>query len=297
MCSLRRPRLPTGANRFDLKEAFEWPGTRVGFGWNRGTPPSQLAGTLNDRLALVDHHFEPACVGHRAPVLLVAFAAQGPGMQQWQVPCAAARAAGGPLDVLYLADPSNSYYLQDPRGGWEGLAHFGALIDAHAAPYERVLMLGSSMGATAALQHAHRAARVLAFGPRVDLRRSHGSFVPDAAKHACAQAIDRALEQHAREHASGGGTANGGTGTSGTGGTGTGVGRVAVHVGSGNLEDMTQVARVRGRRAVVVVEHDTFHHNVPMHLEREGLLVPLLKRELVELVRELVRVPAALPAS
>jgi hypothetical protein len=51
------------------------------------------------------------------------------------------------------------------------------------------------------------------------------------------------------------------------------------------------------RRAVVVVEHDTFHHNVPMHLEREGLLVPLLKRELVELVRELVRVPAALPAS
>jgi hypothetical protein len=34
-----------------------------------------------------------------------------------------------------------------------------------------------------------------------------------------------------------------------------------------------------------------------MHLEREGLLVPLLKRELVELVRELVRVPVALPAS
>ena len=287
--------LGLGANQFDLKEAFEWPGTRVGLGWNRGTPPSQLAGTLNDRLALVDHHFEPACVGHRAPVLLVAFAAQGPGMQQWQVPCAAARAAGGPLDVLYLADPSNSYYLQDPRGGWEGLAHYGALIDAHAAPYESVLMLGSSMGATAALQHAHRAARVLAFGPRVDLRRSHGSFVPDAAKNACAQAIDRALEQHAREHASGGGTANGGTGTSGN--DGTGVGRVAVHVGSGNLEDMTQAARVRGRRAVVVVEHDTFHHNVPMHLEREGLLVPLLKRELVELVRELVRVPAALPAS
>ena len=301
--------LGLGANQFDLSEAFEWPGTRVGLGWNGGTPPSQLAGTLNDRLALVDHLFEPACVGHRAPVLLVAFAAQGPGMQQWQVPCSAARAAGGPLDVLYLADPSNSYYLQDPRGGWEGLAHYGALIDAHAAWYERVLMLGSSMGATAALQHAHRAARVLAFGPRVDLRRSHGSFVPVAAKHACAQAIDRALETaleavHAREQASGGGTAKGGTGIGGIGsigGTGTGtrggtgVGRVAVHVGSGNLEDMTQAARVRGRRAVVVVEHDTFHHNVPMHLEREGLLVPLLKRELFELVRELVRVPLPAP--
>jgi hypothetical protein len=46
-------------------------------------------------------------------VLLVAFAAQGPGMQQWQAAAAAPlRAAGASLDVLYLADPSNSYYLQ-----------------------------------------------------------------------------------------------------------------------------------------------------------------------------------------
>ena len=33
-------------------------------------------------------------------------------MQQWAVPAAAARASGVPLDVLYLADPSNAYYLQ-----------------------------------------------------------------------------------------------------------------------------------------------------------------------------------------
>ena len=55
--------------------------------------------------------------GHRAELLLVAFAAQGAGMQQWVAPCAATRAAGMQLDALYVADPSNSYYLQDPSGG------------------------------------------------------------------------------------------------------------------------------------------------------------------------------------
>jgi len=33
-------------------------------------------------------------------------------MQQWAAPCSAVRAAGVALDALYLADPSNSYYLQ-----------------------------------------------------------------------------------------------------------------------------------------------------------------------------------------
>eukprot|EP00966_Prymnesium_polylepis_P102387 2371932-Prymnesium_polylepis.1 len=34
---------------------------------------------------------------------------------QWVAPCAAARAAGVALDTLYVADPSNSYYLQASR--------------------------------------------------------------------------------------------------------------------------------------------------------------------------------------
>ena len=43
-------------------------------------------------------------------------------------------------------------------------------------------MVGSSMGGCAALMHAHHANEVLAFGPRVDLERTHGSYVPEAAK-------------------------------------------------------------------------------------------------------------------
>ena len=120
-------------------------------------------------------------------MLLVAFAAQGPGMQQWQAAAAAPlRAAGASLDALYLADPSNSYYLQappppfvrlssrvhpifsspssssssrprpastpsqDPSGGWRGLDHYSSLILSHSRLYNHVLVVGSSMGGTAA---------------------------------------------------------------------------------------------------------------------------------------------------
>jgi hypothetical protein len=61
-------------------------------------------------------------------VLLVAFAGQGIGNLQWNAPCAAARAAGIGIDALYLADPANAYYMQDPSGGWDGPAHYAGLI-------------------------------------------------------------------------------------------------------------------------------------------------------------------------
>ena len=190
--------LALGCNRLDLAEAFDWPGVRLGLGWNAGAPPPPLHGLLTDRFATADHLFDPACrsgtrsevrlgaaAAHKAwdgglqpralkdaspcpcaqaatpcismylQVLLVAFSAQGPGMQQWQAaavaPCARAartplvgacvhpsgggrgggegggwraptfgaracsgrlRALGASIDALYLADPSNSYYLQ-----------------------------------------------------------------------------------------------------------------------------------------------------------------------------------------
>ena len=56
-------------------------------------------------------------------------------------------------------------------------------------------------------------------------------------------------------------------------------------MGTGNLEDVLQAARSAGSEGCAIVEHDTFHHNVPQFLEREGMLVPLLKRELLALMR------------
>jgi hypothetical protein len=287
-----------GANSLDLDEGTcELPGVRLGLGWNRGAPPPPaLRGILTDRFATVDHLFDPASKGTRGDVLLVAFAAQGPGMQQWVAPLSATRQAGVALDALYVADPSNSYYLQDPAGGWSGIHHYDALIRAHAAHYERVLMVGSSMGGTAALVHAQLATRVLAFGPKVELVRCHGCFLPAGVREACRAAI-------AANTAAGQACCS-----------------ISIHVGSGNLEDVLQAARV-GKRPLagtwieaascaaakgtstaslsfpqealhasagtgaMIVEHATFHHNVPMYLEREGLLVRLFKSECEALLR------------
>lgn len=87
--------------------------------------------------------------------------------------------------------------------------------------------------------------------------------MPDAAKAACRVGV---MDSLTRVHANGG--------------------RAAVHVGSGNAVDVMQAGLVRGiNSSVAVVEHNTFHHNVPMFLEREGRLVPLLKAVLLALLR------------
>ena len=94
------------------------------------TPEQAKEGALTLTLALT-----PCRRGTRGDVLLVAFSAQGPGIQQWQAAALAPlRALGASLDALYLADPSNSYYLQDPGGGWGGIAHFSELVRRESTP-------------------------------------------------------------------------------------------------------------------------------------------------------------------
>ena len=120
-------------------------------------------------------------------------------------------------------------------------------------------MVGSSMGATACLQHADLATRALAFAPRVDLDLSHGAFVPPPARAAGLAAIHRSLAALPAR-------------------------TVAVHCGGGNYVDVAQVAVVRDAPSVAVVEHETYHHNVPQFLEGEGELVPLLRSEVARLL-------------
>ena len=295
--------LGLGSNCFDLSEAFEQPGTRVGLAWNNGDPPAGLRGVLTDRFATTDHLYDAASKTARGELLLVAFAAQGPGMQQWASPTAAIRSAGLSIDTLYLADPSNSYYMCGPTtaehrknddtvqtehdgvvmqpehhphaqrpqiatgGTTPGLSYYAELIETHAQHYNKVMIVGSSMGATAALMHANLAHRVLAFGPRIDLEHTHGSFLDPSLRAACTDQVMCALQRIGGDESKVNPT-------------------VSVHVGAGNLEDVLQARLVERLSAVRVVQHDTFQHNVPMHLEREGLLVPLLKQELLALMLE-----------
>ena len=183
-------------------------------------------------------------------------------MQQWLAPVASARSAGMQLDALFVADPSNSYYLQDPDGTWDGVSYFARLVGRYTCEYERVLLIGSSMGASACLHHCDLASRAIAFAPRVDLSASHGAYIPSAARDT---GLQRTLGALTRLHAKGG--------------------TCTVHAGRTNYVDTAQVAHVAHMPSVVVEAWPTFHHNVPAFLEREGRLVPLIKRELAALLR------------
>jgi len=274
--------LALGFNDFDLSQAFCLAESRVGLGWNcrGGDPPAHLP-RLSDRFAVCDHLFDPASAGGHGDVLLVALASQGPGVQQWHGATAALRAAGISLDVLYVADPSNSFYLQDPTGGWNGIDYFHALITRYSRPYlGRILLVGSSMGATACLQHARLGARALAFAPRIDLDLSHGAFVPRAARDACRETILSSITQCASAAA---------TAAAASSSCEAAIAApvvVTVHVGASNHVDLAQVECMRNLSGVHVVEHATFHHNVPQFLEGNGDLVPLVKDEILTLMRD-----------
>ena len=62
-------------------------------------------------------------------------------------------------------------------------------------------------------------------------------------------------------------------------------GAATVHVGAGNHVDVAQVSSVAALESVHVVEHDTFHHNVPQYLQQRGELVALLKDEMLRVLR------------
>ncbi|KAI8465784.1 MAG: hypothetical protein J3K34DRAFT_78350 [Monoraphidium minutum] len=108
-----------------------------------------------------------------ARVLVVAFGS-APGLPNWggalrQVEAAMEKEGnGGTFDTLFVCDPRRDWY---GAGDAAAMADtYSRRIEAAAADYERVLMVGDSMGATAALLFSKHATAVLSFCPQVDLR-------------------------------------------------------------------------------------------------------------------------------
>lgn len=69
------------------------------------------------------------------------------------------------FDVLYVVDPCRAWY----GGGGDGWAQYERRLRRCVEGYARVVMLGDSMGATAALLASPLATHVLAFCPQVPL--------------------------------------------------------------------------------------------------------------------------------
>ena len=192
--------------------------------------------------------------------LLVAFGS-APGIPNWagiinKVWASARRLAsvqeGRFLDALFVVDPERSWY-----DGTVGHAAYGDQLAAAAAGYDRVILLGDSMGAAAALTFADRATAVMAFCPQVDLKASAiRPGQPDAWLEGFTARLHVAV---ARSGAA-----------------------VEVHTGNWahDMDQATALAAAHGPKVRHVV-HSFDDHRLTAHLNAEGKLLRLVEDRVV----------------
>jgi hypothetical protein len=49
-------------------------------------------------------------------------------------------------DTLFLTDPAQCFYLQDPNYQWQGLIYYRNLVEIYSRLYQRVILIGASLG-------------------------------------------------------------------------------------------------------------------------------------------------------
>ena len=196
------------------------------------------------------------------------------------------------FDALFFTDPAQCFYLQDPEYRWEGIAHYRRLVEVYSTLYQRVILIGASLGGSMVCMCADLATLSIAFNPILDPIllglpwRLMGAFCPARQARVVREQVQRTMERI---------TANE-TGHP-----------CVLHIHWSELSpaDLRQVHRVVGggkfqkRRqskslttamsfdpdspslnstaGVHVWLHQCSRHALAMHLKRTGQLIPLLK--------------------
>lgn len=232
--------------------------------------------------------------GRPAPLLIVAFGS-APGLPNWggllkklkadivtrgknnaggagtNAAAAVATAEDG-FDVLYVTDTTRSWYHggMNLSGGDPAETEWRGAIAEVASKYQRVLHLGDSMGASAALVYADVADHAIAFCPQVDLYSA--SIRPGRSRgwmrryqSALTQGVGRAMRER---------------------GT-----KVEIHSGTWE-HDLAQAecvpaaveAGAAERGSLRVVRHDVDNHRLALALEEGGELLPLVRAAVHEQV-------------
>lgn len=110
----------------------------------------------------------------RSKHLIIAFSSLGNGIVRHEFGGSLAKmnndVNGGCFDVLFVADPAQSWYQKDDRGGLNGFAQYSHRIKVASKSYKHISLIGDSMGGSGAMLFAHLATNtVVAFSPQVDL--------------------------------------------------------------------------------------------------------------------------------
>eukprot|EP01102_Stenamoeba_stenopodia_P016682 TRINITY_DN5850_c0_g1_i1.p1 TRINITY_DN5850_c0_g1~~TRINITY_DN5850_c0_g1_i1.p1 ORF type:complete len:259 (-),score=32.69 TRINITY_DN5850_c0_g1_i1:48-824(-) len=107
-------------------------------------------------------------------------------------------------DHLFLVDPLQSWYLNDPERTWSGHQWYSDAISQYTKEYPgKVLFVGNCMGATGCLEHANLARACLLFNPLVNIAKDPvlyrrwyvRRFVPKKTVTAFEETIERNMKQ------------------------------------------------------------------------------------------------------
>lgn len=164
-----------GCNKIPLQQIdFHSLHASYGLGWNVGVAAADEV--LTEALTTTDLHWDRQVSDEVQQLLVITFSAQGAPVAQGQAEVRALRDAMLKVDALYVCDPANAWFLQDPTFQWKGLEYFEQKISSITAKYRRVFAWGGSMGGSASLLFAHLVDRVHAFSPQVDLAFTWPTF-------------------------------------------------------------------------------------------------------------------------
>lgn len=120
-------------------------------------------------------HIEPnlSCT-HRSPTLYMSFAGAamivgGVRTTEWRGSMKELhRGTDNTFDALFLTDPAQCFYLQDPAYNWEGLVYYRNLVKIYSTLYKRVILIGASLGGSMVCMCADLATLSIAFNPILD---------------------------------------------------------------------------------------------------------------------------------
>ena len=120
-------------------------------------------------------HIEPnpECP-HRAPTLYMSFAGAamivgGVQTTEWRGSLKQLhKQDDDQFDVLFLTDPAQCFYLQDPEYQWQGLTYYRRLVETYSKLYQRVVLIGASLGGSMVCMCADLATISIAFNPILD---------------------------------------------------------------------------------------------------------------------------------
>ena len=120
-------------------------------------------------------HIEPNlfCI-HRSPILYISFAGAamivgGVRTNEWRSSISQLHNnTNTQFDVLFLTDPAQCFYLQDPNYEWQGLIYYRNLVQMYSVLYQNVILIGASLGGSMVCMCADLATVSIAFNPILD---------------------------------------------------------------------------------------------------------------------------------